>query len=119
VRGGPGAAHAGPVRCTGDRTPCARGRVPPAHGPGAARELMRQTVAMPNRRPALELISPTASPAEAAAIMAALERFMRDTAPPRTPRTQARDPWTRAAMLEGVGREDDRPSAWGDPHPWI
>ncbi len=52
--------------------------------------------------------------------MAALERFMRDTAAggadsaPLGP-----DPWARMAMLEGVGREDEWPSVWGDPHPWI
>jgi hypothetical protein len=72
---------------------------------------------MVDRRPRLELANPSASPAEAAAIVAALERFMRDTAPP--PATaQAGDPWKRVAMLEGVGREDEWPTAWGDRHPW-
>ena len=47
---------------------------------------------MPNRRPQLELIAPSASPAEAAAIVAALERFMRDTAPRMAPPAQAVDP---------------------------
>ncbi|HVR05847.1 MAG TPA: hypothetical protein VMS02_07375 [Solirubrobacteraceae bacterium] len=73
---------------------------------------------MVNRRPRLELVAPSASPVEAAAIVAALERFMRDTAPPLAPPAKAADPWWRAAMLEGVGREDEWPSAWGDPHPW-
>lgn len=73
---------------------------------------------MVNRRPQLELIAPSASPLEAAAIMAALERFMRDTAPRLAPARERQDLWTRAAMLEGVGREDEWPSAWGDPHPW-
>ena len=61
---------------------------------------------MVNRRPKLELITPSASPVEAAAIVAALERFMRDTAPPAAPPAQAVDPWVRAAILEGVTRED-------------
>jgi hypothetical protein len=74
---------------------------------------------MVNRRPHLELIAPSASPQEAAAIVAALERFMRDTAPPLAPVAVRRDLWTRAAMLECVGREDEWPVAWGDPHPWI
>jgi hypothetical protein len=74
---------------------------------------------MVNRRPRLELIAPAASPLEAAAIMAALERFMRDTAPPPTAPAARADPWTRMAILEGVGREDEWPSMWGDPHPWI
>ena len=51
----------------------------------------------------------SASPAEAAAIVAALERFMRETAPAPAPATAPSDPWIRAAILEGVGREDDAP----------
>jgi hypothetical protein len=73
---------------------------------------------MVNRRPQLELIAPSASPQEAAAIVAALERFMRDTAPPLAPVAQRRDLWTRMAMLECAGREDEWPADWGDPHPW-
>jgi hypothetical protein len=70
---------------------------------------------MVNRRPQLELIAPSASPAEAAAIVAALERFMRDTASPRAPSPEGMDPWLRAAMLEGVARQGR-----GDaPDPWI
>jgi hypothetical protein len=57
-----------------------------------------------NRRPQLELIAPSASPEQAAAIVAALERFMRDTAPPLAPAAASVDPWLRAAMLEGVAR---------------
>jgi hypothetical protein len=74
---------------------------------------------MPNRRPHLALIAPSASPQEAAAVVAALERFMRDTAPSLAPAAERRDPWGRVATLEGVGREDDWPTAWGDPHPWV
>lgn len=57
-----------------------------------------------NRRPKLELIAPNATPAEAAAIVAALERFMRDTAPPPAKAEAEIDPWLRAAMLERVSR---------------
>ncbi len=69
---------------------------------------------MVNRRPQLKLIAPSASPAEAAAIAAALERFMRDTAPPLAAPEQSLDRWTRAAMLEGVAREGlaDEPDPW-------
>jgi hypothetical protein len=64
----------------------------------------------------LELIAPSASPAEAAAIIAALERFMRDTAPAvAAPSPASGDPWLRAAMLEGVARDD--PGEIFDP--WI
>ena len=70
---------------------------------------------MPNRRPHLKLIAPAASPEEAAAIVAALERFMRATAPPAAPVRAAGDPWVRAALLEGVEREHREDV----PHPWI
>ena len=71
-----------------------------------------------NRRPRLELIAPSASPEEAAAVVAAIEQFMRDTAPPPAARPSRPNPWLRAALLEGTGREPQAPSAWGDPHPW-
>ncbi len=67
---------------------------------------------MPNRRPQLQLLTPVASPEEAAAIVAALERFMRDTAPPLAPPPPTSDPWRRTALLEGVGHEPDEPMAW-------
>lgn len=60
---------------------------------------------MPNRRPQLELIAPNASPEETAAIVAALERFMRDTAPQLAPQAPPPDPWQRAALYEGIERE--------------
>ena len=41
------------------------------------------------------------SPAEAAAIAAAVERFIAETAPQAEP-VDAVSPWTRAALLEGV-----------------
>jgi hypothetical protein len=60
---------------------------------------------MPNRRPQLELIAPGASPEEAAAIVAALERFMRDTAPVAAPVDDEPNPWYRAGLLESIDRE--------------
>jgi hypothetical protein len=70
---------------------------------------------MPNRRPQLKLVAPSASPVEAAAIVAALERFMRDTAPRMAAPIESMDGWTRAAMLEGVAR-----AGFGDePDPWL
>jgi hypothetical protein len=74
---------------------------------------------VPNRRPQLQLIAPDAAPEEAVAIVAALERFMRETAPPLTAASPARDPWERAALLEGIGREPDDASPWGDAHHWL
>jgi hypothetical protein len=48
----------------------------------------------------------TASPEQAAAIAAGIEMFMRATAPPSTQSDERPDPWVRAAILEGVTRED-------------
>ena len=74
---------------------------------------------MVNRRPQLRIIAPAASPEEAAAVVAALERFMRETAPPPASETPRRPTgWLRAALLEGVDRGPHTPSGWGDPHPW-
>jgi hypothetical protein len=58
-----------------------------------------------NRRPRLELRGSSASPEEAAAVIAAIERFMRDTAPAVAPEPERPNPWIRAALLEGVERE--------------
>jgi hypothetical protein len=71
-----------------------------------------------NRRPKLEIVAPNASPEEAAAVAAALERFMRDTAPPPAAPGPRRSPWQRAALLEAVGREVHEPAPWGDREPW-
>ena len=70
---------------------------------------------MPNRGPSLQLIAPSASPEEAAAVVAALERFMRATASPPAPPTAEIDPWRRAAILEGVERE----TAANPADPWL
>ena len=59
---------------------------------------------MPARTPRLKLIAPSASPEEAAAVVAALERFMRATAPAAAPAPEPPDPWRRVAILEGVER---------------
>jgi hypothetical protein len=56
-----------------------------------------------NRRPRLELRGSSATPEEAAAVMAAVEQFLRDTTPPPAPEVPS--PWARAALLEGVDRE--------------
>lgn len=73
---------------------------------------------MPNRRPELRVIAPSASPEEAAAVAAAIERFLRDHTPPVAAAPDRQAPWLRAALLEQTGREPDEPSPWGDPHPW-
>jgi hypothetical protein len=69
-------------------------------------------------RPRIEVRQSSASPEEAAAIAAAIEQFMRDTAPPPAPGGPAVNPWLRAALFEGVGRDPAGPSPWGDAQPW-
>jgi hypothetical protein len=68
-----------------------------------------------NRRPQLQIVAPSASPEEAAAVVAALEQFMRETAPVPVSTPAGVDRWTRAALLEGV-----RPAPGGlaAAHPW-
>lgn len=73
---------------------------------------------MPNRRPSFRVVAPSASPQEAAVVAAALEQFMRDTAPVRARARPGPGPWQRAALLEGVGRELHQPSPWVNSHPW-
>jgi hypothetical protein len=70
---------------------------------------------MPDSPAQLKLIAPSASPEEAAAIVAALERFIRATSRPVEPGVQRQDPWQRAAILEGVARESGNEL----PDPWI
>ena len=53
-------------------------------------------------RPAIEVIAPAAGPEQAAAIAAALERFLHDTAPVIAPRVERESPWARAARAESV-----------------
>jgi hypothetical protein len=65
----------------------------------------------------LHAIPTSATPEEAAAIVAAIERFLRATAPAPTTTPNCPDPWLRAAILEGVAREDslDVPDPWINP----
>jgi hypothetical protein len=69
-------------------------------------------------RPRIEIAQPAASPEEAAAIAAAIEQFLWDTAPAPAPAQTRVNPWQRAGLFEGVGRSADDPSPWGDPDPW-
>ncbi len=70
---------------------------------------------MAERNTLPQLIAPSASPEEAGAIVAALERFRRATAAPSATAATAPEEWLRAAMLEGVSRQPQ-----GDERdPWI
>ncbi|HEV7805886.1 MAG TPA: hypothetical protein VGO80_08710 [Solirubrobacteraceae bacterium] len=69
-----------------------------------------------NRRPQLRIVAPAASPEEAAAVVAALERFMRETAPtPAASPLAGASPWARAGLLEATGHAPGEPVAWHRP----
>ena len=50
----------------------------------------------------LRVLSPAATDEEAAAIVAAVQRFIRATAPPPAAPPADVEPWCRAALLEGI-----------------
>jgi hypothetical protein len=66
--------------------------------------------------PRIELLGAgqAASPEQAATVIAALERFMRDTAPAASAPEERLDRWRQAALLEGVSKEPilDVPHSW-------
>ena len=70
------------------------------------------------QRPRIEIVSPTPSRDEAAAIAAAIERFLAETAPAPAPSEPLRNPWQRAALLEGVGAKQAAVSPRGRTSPW-
>jgi len=72
----------------------------------------RYAPASMNRRPKLTIVAPGASPEEAAAVVAALEQFMRATAPVPAPPPPTENEWRRAALVEGVNRQPDLPAPW-------
>jgi hypothetical protein len=62
-------------------------------------------------RPRIEIQSASASPDEAAAIAAALERFLWETAPAPRPAEVSR--WQQSALSEGVGVHSGLGTGWG------
>jgi hypothetical protein len=68
-------------------------------------------------RPRIELRQ-SASPEEAAAIAAAIEQFLRDTAPPPAAPAASLSPWARAGLLEGAGHRLQASSPWGQRDAW-
>jgi hypothetical protein len=65
-----------------------------------------------NRRPQLTIVAPNASPQEAAAVVAALEQFMRATAPVVLAPAAPPSGWRQAALREGVARRPDWTAPW-------
>jgi hypothetical protein len=63
-------------------------------------------------RPQIQIRAASASPDEAAAIAAALEHFLIETAPPARP-VEQQNQWLRAALREGIASRQIEPSGWG------
>jgi hypothetical protein len=66
-------------------------------------------------RPRIKLLT-AASEAEAVAVVAAVERFLIDTAP--AAQTQSANRWQRAALEEGISARQRDPSGWGPAAGW-
>ncbi len=64
-------------------------------------------------RPQIEMVTAARSDAEAAAIVAALEQFLADTAPPPADEGPKQSPWLRAALEEGIAARQVSGYVWG------
>ncbi|MGH2986284.1 MAG: acyl-CoA carboxylase epsilon subunit [Solirubrobacterales bacterium] len=64
-------------------------------------------------RARIELVSGSASDTEVAAIVAALQQFLADTAPTAAPGGAEQSPWQRAALEEGIAARQVSGYAWG------
>jgi hypothetical protein len=69
-------------------------------------------------RPRIEVRQANATPEEAAAIAAAIEQFLRDTAPPPAEAGPHTSAWLRTGLFEGAKLTRESPTPWGDPVPW-
>lgn len=59
--------------------------------------------------------APAVSLPQAVAVIAAVQCFIRDTAPPPTAQAPAIAPWTRAGLLESAGHAADAMPPWVHP----
>ena len=64
-------------------------------------------------RPRIEMVSAGASETEAAAVVAAVEQFLADTAPAPSRRRPAGSAWQRAALEEGIAARQVTGYVWG------
>jgi hypothetical protein len=69
-------------------------------------------------RPRIEMVSPVASESEAAAVIAAVEQFLADTAPPPPEEKPAMSGWQAAALREGIAARQVSGGAWGHSRRW-
>ncbi|MHB8658810.1 MAG: hypothetical protein ACYC91_12805 [Solirubrobacteraceae bacterium] len=65
-----------------------------------------------NRRPKLSIVAPSASTEEVAAVIAAVEQFMRATAPRPAAAQAEANRWQQVALREGIMREPMMPLPW-------
>jgi hypothetical protein len=68
---------------------------------------------MPAQTTEIQISSPAASDAEAAAVVAALRRFLDDHAPASSVEAPRQPAWLAAALSEGVQRQPQLPTNWG------
>jgi hypothetical protein len=66
-------------------------------------------------RPRIEVVSGGASQTEAAAIAAAVEQFLADTAPAPEGAGEQQSQWLRAALEEGISARQVSGTTWGSP----
>jgi hypothetical protein len=65
----------------------------------------------------VEITSKGASDSETAAIVAAVEQFLADTAPPASDDKPKTSPWAHAALREGIDARQLHGDAWGHAPP--
>ena len=65
-----------------------------------------------NRRPQLSIVAPGASAEEAAAVIAAVQQFLRDRAPVVASAPPEPSPWLTASLHEGVARQPGLSPPW-------
>ena len=68
-------------------------------------------------RPRIELVSPARSATEAAAVVAAVEQFLAETAPVAEPAVEF-SRWQATALREGVAAKELTGGAWGHAPTW-
>ena len=67
---------------------------------------------MPEPTSRIEIAAPAASDKEAAAIAAAISRFIADNTPATVVGEASRSPWLEAALIEGVSNQPLLPTNW-------
>lgn len=65
-----------------------------------------------NRRPELTVVAPGASAQEAAAVVTAVQQFLRDHAPVIVAAAPQRSPWLETSLREGVTRAPGFSPSW-------